>query len=54
LFRVPAVALRVALGEMADETLLASQRAVPERLLEVGFRFRDPTAGEGLRRLLHR
>lgn len=54
LFRVPAVALRVALGAMADETLLASQRAVPERLLEAGFRFRDPTAGEGLRRLLHR
>ena len=39
LFRVPTFALRVAVGEMAD-SLLASQRVVPKRLLEMGFRFR--------------
>lgn len=35
----PAFALRLAFGEMADEALLASTRAVPTRLLEAGFRF---------------
>ena len=37
---VPAWALRLALGEMADETLLASARARPGRLLDAGFEFR--------------
>jgi uncharacterized protein (TIGR01777 family) len=35
----PAWSLKLALGEMADETVLASQRAVPEKLLQSGFRF---------------
>ncbi len=39
LFRVPAFALRIAVGEMAD-SLLASQRVIPKRLLDLGFRFR--------------
>lgn len=39
---VPALVLRAALGEeMATEFLLASQRAVPERLLAAGFVFAD-------------
>ncbi len=37
----PAFALRLALGEMAD-MLLEGQRAVPKRLLELGYRFRFP------------
>ena len=36
---VPAFVLRLALGDMADELLLASARAVPSNLLESGFRF---------------
>jgi uncharacterized protein len=40
IFPAPALALRVALGEMADALLLASQRVRPERLLEGGFTFR--------------
>jgi uncharacterized protein (TIGR01777 family) len=36
---VPAAALRLALGEMADEMLLSSVRAAPTRLLESGFEF---------------
>ena len=36
----PAVALRLVLGELADEGLLASARVVPKKLLENGFQFR--------------
>jgi uncharacterized protein len=36
---LPAFALRAALGEMADELLLASTRAMPRRLLQSGFGF---------------
>jgi hypothetical protein len=36
--RVPALLLRGAFGEMANETVLASTRAVPERLHASGFR----------------
>lgn len=44
LFRVPALALRIALGEeMANLTVLASQRVVPTRLQKAGFDFRHPT-----------
>jgi uncharacterized protein (TIGR01777 family) len=43
LLPAPAFALRLAFGEMADEALLASTRAVPRRLLEVGFHFEHPT-----------
>ncbi|MEU9606792.1 TIGR01777 family oxidoreductase [Streptomyces sp. NPDC048057] len=40
-FAVPAFALRIALGDMADD-VLASQRAVPTKLLESGFSFAFP------------
>jgi len=42
-FAAPAFALRLALGEMADEALLASTRALPVRLLEAGLQFQHPT-----------
>jgi uncharacterized protein len=48
---MPAFALRLALGEMAD-ALLSSQRAVPHRLLELGYAFRYPEALAALRDLL--
>jgi uncharacterized protein (TIGR01777 family) len=35
----PAFALRLALGEMADEVLLASQRVLPKRLVASGYEF---------------
>lgn len=44
----PAFALRLALGEMADEALLASQRAVPARALADGFGFLTPSIGSAL------
>lgn len=54
LVAVPAVALRLALGEMAQTTLLSGARAVPERLLASGFGFRYPELEPALRHLLGR
>jgi hypothetical protein len=46
---VPEQLIRVALGaEMASEVLLASQRAVPQRLLGAGFAFSDPDLADAL------
>jgi uncharacterized protein (TIGR01777 family) len=39
LFPAPAFALRLALGEMADALLLASQRVLPQRLQKLGYNF---------------
>jgi len=45
---VPAVALRLMFGEMADEALLWSTRAVPGKLIKAGFRFEQGTVDEAL------
>lgn len=45
----PAFALRLAMGEMADEMLLASTRAVPHRLTQMGFAFHHPTLPDALK-----
>jgi uncharacterized protein (TIGR01777 family) len=47
----PGFALRLLLGEMAD-ALLHGQRAVPRRLLDLGYAFRYPEAAGALRNLL--
>lgn len=39
IFAAPKFALRLAMGEMADEALLASQRAVPAALQQHGYKF---------------
>jgi uncharacterized protein (TIGR01777 family) len=48
-FPIPAFALRLAMGEMADALLLTSQRVLPQKLMKCGYRFR----GQILRRVLH-
>jgi len=53
-FTVPKFALELAMGEMADETALVSQRAIPKRLLEAGFAFQQPTLDGALRSVLTR
>jgi NAD dependent epimerase/dehydratase family enzyme len=45
---VPAAALRLVMGEMAEPLLLASQRAVPTRALGMGFSFRYSTLAAAL------
>ena len=51
---VPEFALKLMFGEMAQETLLTSQRVIPRRLLDAGFRFRFPDVEEALRHELAR
>ena len=51
---LPAFAARLAMGQMADELLLASQRVVPARLQASGYRFRYPTLEDALRAVLGR
>lgn len=50
--KAPTFALRLALGELADEVLLSSQRAMPVRTLETGYVFRHPLLRGALENLL--
>ena len=52
LLPAPRFALRMLLGEMADEMLLASQRATPTALERAGFPFLDPSLDPALRAML--
>jgi uncharacterized protein (TIGR01777 family) len=54
IFPVPAFAARLAFGEMADATLLSSQRVEPERLNEAGYSFKYPTLEAALRHVLNK
>jgi NAD dependent epimerase/dehydratase family enzyme len=51
---VPASALRLVFGEMADVALLGSIRVLPTRLQESGYAFRYPELEDALRFLLGR
>jgi uncharacterized protein (TIGR01777 family) len=48
---VPGFAMRLAFGEVAD-VVLKGQRALPQRLLDLGFQFQFPSAGVALKDLL--
>jgi uncharacterized protein (TIGR01777 family) len=52
LFPAPAFALRLALGEMADALLLSSQRVVPQKLQQLGYRFLHPDLASALAAIL--
>jgi len=52
LLPAPAFALRLVVGELADEGLLASARVVPKKLLDSGFQFRFPELKSALDDLL--
>lgn len=49
---VPAVALKLLLGKLADEALLASARVEPAQLKASGFRFKHPDLETALRAML--
>jgi uncharacterized protein len=52
LLPIPAAAARLALGEMADEMLLASTRVRPSALTQSGYVFRQPDLAGALRHTL--
>jgi uncharacterized protein (TIGR01777 family) len=51
---VPALVLKLLFGEKARETLLAGQRALPQRLAAAGFEFRFPEVQTAIEDLLCR
>jgi len=50
----PAFALKLAMGEMANEVLLAGQKVSPARVLRSGFQFRHPLLADALGEALGR
>ena len=52
IFPAPSFALRLALGEMADSLLLASQKVYPAKLQQLGYRFHYPDLQPALRAVL--
>ena len=53
IFTAPRFALRMMMGEMADETLFASFRVAPRKLQEAGFTFQHPELRPALESLLN-
>ncbi|SFF98370.1 hypothetical protein SAMN04488025_11129 [Planifilum fulgidum] len=51
-FPVPAFAVKLMFGEMGEELLLWGNRAIPKKLLEVGYSFRYPDLEKALREML--
>lgn len=51
---IPEALVNVLMGEMADQALLPSQRAVPQRLEQLGYRFTHPRLDPALRDLLRK
>jgi uncharacterized protein len=49
---VPTFVIKLAYGEMGDETILASARVMPEKLLATEFRFAYPDIDSALRHVL--
>jgi uncharacterized protein (TIGR01777 family) len=49
---MPAFAVRLAFGEMADEMLLASQRVIPKKLNDLGYEFQQPELEGALKKHL--
>ncbi|HEX2269117.1 MAG TPA: DUF1731 domain-containing protein, partial [Pyrinomonadaceae bacterium] len=54
LFPIPAFAVRLAFGELADAALLSGQRVEPAVLQARGFAFGLPRLEFALRKILHR
>ncbi len=51
-FSIPAAAINLAFGEMGREVLLSSTRVMPQKLIESGYRFRNPDLSGALSHLL--
>ncbi|RZT62545.1 hypothetical protein EV140_1075 [Microcella alkaliphila] len=53
LFTLPEKLISVGMGEAGRELLLASQKVVPQRLLDDGFTFRDETVEDAIQALVN-
>jgi len=51
---LPSFAIRLLMGEMGEELLLASTRAIPDKLLASGYAFHHPDLVQALGALLDR
>ena len=51
-FHVPSFMVKLAFGQMGEETILASQRILPDKMLEKGFSFKYPDATSALEDLM--
>jgi uncharacterized protein (TIGR01777 family) len=51
LVKAPASMLKLIMGEMADETILADQYVVPRRLLDEGYQFHYPELSQALKHI---
>lgn len=45
-FHIPAFCLKLLLGQLAEETILASAKVIPEKLLKSGFSFKTPSISD--------
>lgn len=54
LLSVPEIALRVLLGEMADEMFLSSTRVIPAKLQKMNYQFKYPELKQALEHLLEK
>jgi len=52
IFPLPAIFAKIIFGEMAQELLLTSTKVQPEKLLQSGYVFKDPTLEGALKSLL--
>jgi NAD dependent epimerase/dehydratase family enzyme len=52
LFPLPSVVVTLTLGEMGQEALLTSTRALPVKLQQAGYRFKHPEIEEALKAVL--
>jgi uncharacterized protein len=53
-FALPAFAARMIMGEMADELLLSSIRAIPKKLMDSGYEFRHPELMRALKAIINK
>lgn len=51
-FPMPAFALKLMLGEMATELLLPSQKVIPQKLIDTGYKYKFPDLSTAFRNIL--
>ena len=50
--KIPSFVLKMIYGQLAEETIMASQQILPEALLDAGYSFQFPDIKDALRNIL--